>query len=54
MRLSFYISALAVLGLAGCAGGTNHSDYHNHDTAGDHYRPRAGGRGDPAAAAGAR
>jgi hypothetical protein len=35
-------------------GGTNHSDYYNDDTAGDHYRPRPGGRGDPAAAASAR
>jgi len=35
-------------------GGTNHSDYDNDDPAGDHYRPRAGGRGDPTAAASAR
>jgi len=35
-------------------GGTNHSDYDNDYTTGDYYRPSAGGRGDPAAAASAR
>jgi hypothetical protein len=35
-------------------GGTNHSDYDNDDAAGDHDRPRARGRRDPAAAPNAR